>query len=194
VPENPSDALAVSQLDLVNNFMAIYNGFLVNHVALDAASNAGNHTYIQLIELDDDPQTGPSNVSLYVKKVDGQTDQLFLRLSGNGSVIQISNYQIYSITPTPTQNSYFTFLPGKIIAYFGNFTSLPNNTLNLIPPVATNIMTVSFCPTGTTAGYKPVVSLVAPATKDDFYTSIKVTANPLGAPVVASYYLVLANF
>ena len=192
VPENPSDFLATSQLDILNDFTSIFNIFLKNHSALNSAT-AGNHTNIQLLDLENDPQTGVNEISLYAKKIEGQTDQLFLRYSGNTQELPVTNYQIYSLLPTPTQRSFFTFLPGGIIAYFGDFTTLVNNTLNLLPPLAKKIITVSFCPSSVSPGFKPAVNIVQPS--NEFYTAIKVNSNSVinGTPP-ACYYLVLANF
>lgn len=191
VPESPSDFLATSQLDILNDFTSIFNIFLKNHSSLNSAT-AGNHTNIQLLDFQASPQTGVSELSVYAKKVDKQTDQLFLRYSGNGTEVPITNYQIYSLLATDDQISYFTFLPGGIIAYFGSFIKLPNNTLNLVPPVATKIITISFCPSGD-ADLKPAVNLIQPA--NEFYTAIKVNANStLNTNPPACYYLVLANF
>ena len=193
VPQSPSQTLNDSQPDLLQNFQSIFNIFQLNHVSLTTPTTSGNHTIVQLIELEDTPQTGPSEISVYVNKVAGQTDQIFLQFSGDGQEVQLTTYQIYSLSNS-APNTYFTFLPGNIIVYFGSFVSLPNNQLILSPSVAKNIISMSFCPIGSTASYKPRVSLQAPI--NEFYKAINVFSSvsfisPQPAP--SCYYCVLAN-
>lgn len=192
VPKQPTDSLATSQPDLMANFQSLFNIFGNNHVSLDAGATAGNHTIIQLIELDNVPQTSPTEISIYVNKVEGQTDQVFLQYGGNGQEVQMTNYQIYSLTGT-SPNSYFTFLPGKMIAYFGSFVKLPNNQLILQPGVAIHIISMAFCPIGTISNFKPKVTLQQPS--NEFYTTINVfAAAGINVPAPSCYYFVLANF
>lgn len=188
VPENLSDTLADSQPEFLDNFLKLYNTFKVNHVALDAGATAGNHTIVQLLEQGQAIQTDLNEISVYTKDVAGQTDQVFLRYQGNGQEIQLTNYQIYSINST----TFFTFLPGKILVYFGSFTTLPSNVLSLFPAIAKKIMSVSFCPIGNTPTYKPKIVLQQPSS--GFYTRINVTSSLFfnQAPP-ACYYLILAN-
>jgi hypothetical protein len=188
VPVLPGDTFAVSQPDILANFQALSNIFQVNHETLESVtSNSANHTIIELIQQSTGFQTDVGEISVYVKEVEGQTDQVFLRYQGNGTEVQITNYQLYTVG----NNAYFTFLPGKIILYFGVIAMSPT-TINLVPPVAKNIMTVNFTPLGPAVNaLKPNVTLPS-ANDKGFITSI----NVLGAtPVkVQYYYLVLANF
>lgn len=190
VPEFPSDTLNVTQPELFDNFAAIFNAFLVNHIPLNEA-NQGNHTIIQLIEQLNDPQTNSNDLAVYTKDAPGQTDQIFMKFQKNGQVFQFTNYQIYSIFAGPTQSSYFTFLPGRIIVYFGSFTSLPNNNqLNLIPPIATNIITVSQVPTGLTLANKANVSLLRNGA--GLYNAVLFKTGLLNI-ALPSNYLIMAN-
>jgi hypothetical protein len=192
VPENPSDSLATTQPEFLTNFLSLYNTFLVNHVALDAGATAGHHTIIELVEQENPLQTGVSEISVYTKEVAGQTDQVFLRYQGNGQEIQLTNYQLYSLNQPVGQTAFFTFLPGKILVYFGSFTTLPNNVLSLFPAIAKKIISVSFCPIGNTPTFKPKIVLQQPSS--GFFTGINVTAGVFfnQAPP-ASYYIVMAN-
>lgn len=192
VPENPSDSLADSQPEMLQNFLSLYEIFKRNHIALDAGATAGDHSIVQLLEQDHSFETNVSEISMYAKDVAGQTDQVFLRYQGNGQEIQLTNYQIYSLVQPSGGSAFFTFLPGKIIVYFGSFTTLPNNVLSLSPPIAKKIITISFCPIGNTPTYKPKVTLQQPSS--GFYTGINVTASILfnQAPPPC-YYLVMAN-
>jgi hypothetical protein len=194
VPADPSDALATSQPQLLNNFLTMFNAFQVNHVPLNAAANAGNHTIIQLLEQDNDFQTGVGEISVYVKKVENQTDQVFLGYQGNGQVIQYTNYQIYSIPPTNNQTSFFTFLPGGVIVYFGAvglFNNANNNILNLNPPIAKHIITVDVVTIGVTPNGKYPVSLIE--TPNGIFNQIKIGKFFIPFPILACNYLVMAN-
>jgi hypothetical protein len=191
VPENFSDTLADSQPEFLDNFLKLYNTFMVNHVALDGGATAGNHTIVQLLEQGQAIQTDLNEISVYTKDVAGQTDQIFLRYQGNGQEFQLTNYQIYSINPT----TFFTFLPGKILVYFGSFTSLPNNTLNLFPAIAKKIITMSFCAISPLANFQSGKSkIVLQQPSNGFFTALNVTSSfffQQAAP--PSYYIVLAN-
>ena len=168
VPANRPDDLATSQPQLLNNFLQIYNIFANNHIALDSASNAGNHTIIQLFEQSNAIQTNTGEINVYTKDVEGQTDQIFLKYQGpSGQEFQFTTYQIYSLIPTDTQISYFTFLPGNILIYFGTINSpAKQNTLDLKPSVGKNLITANFTPIMTVPSipllgdaYKPSISI-----------------------------------
>jgi hypothetical protein len=203
VPQNPSDTLDVTQRQLLANFQAMFNAFLVNHVSLTGGATAGNHTIVQLLEQDSDPQTDTSEISVYVKEVEGQTDQIFLKYQGNaGQVIQLTNYQIYALPQTPTLSQFFTFLPGKLLVYFGSFSTLQTNVLNLFPAIAKNIMTISLCPNlpqnFKNLSYKPSIKLITPDSDDGFYDKIKLVPDSSGIKGSSSelppcFYIIIAN-
>lgn len=163
-PNTPYTKLSFAdwQIQFIQNFTQLATAFAENHVPLDHATTAirGNHTYVKMPEQTGDPQTGSQEFSIYSKDVDNQTDQLFFTYPGNTPVVQFTNYQIYSVTPTSRQTTYFTFLPGKLLIYFGTFGpfsggSLETNILKLNPPVAKNILSVQLCTKGTTPKYTP---------------------------------------
>lgn len=195
VPEQPSDALAISQSEIQNNFQQIFNIFQKNHISLDALTSAGNHTNIQLKEQEGSPQTDPSVINIYVKDDPKTTDQIFLKYQGNGQEFQLSCYQIYGLTQFSDFMPFITFLPGRILVYFGFINPASfSNILELYPPIAKNIMSVSLCPFTTNANllfFKPWISLI----KSDkgFYSKIKFTPAATGSPVPSLYYMVLAN-
>jgi hypothetical protein len=190
VPMNPSDELATTQPAFLSNFLQLYNTFKVDHTQINDVTDGGNHTVVHLLEQKNPPQTDVSEISVYTKSVDGQTDQIFLRYQGNGQEIQFTNYQLYEIKNIPDQTAFFTFLPGKIIVFFGSFTSLKNNTLTLFPPVAINIFGMSFCPrsaTAVTTDFKCQVNLL-PETGGVF-SKILVKSTSSGAPPASSYVI-----
>lgn len=193
VPNTPAlteTTLADSQPQFLINFQELFRIFAINHEPLNSAI-AGDHSMVELVEQDHAIQTGTSEITIYSKDVPGQTDQVFIRYQGNGQEFQYTNYQIYAVTPQNGQVPYFTFLPGGLILYFGTFTTLPKDLLNLYPPVALNIITMDFCPT-TTISNKPKV--VIPAAQGRTYKSIIVTAaNNINTTAPSCFYAVLAN-
>lgn len=187
VPQNPTDSFAFSQESLLDNFISMDFSFEQNHVPLTAASGAGNHTVIELLQQMGAQQTDISTISLYAKNVKGQTDQLFLRYQGNGPEVQISNYQIYSLPQIGSQVQYFTFLPGRIIVYFGTFSpgSFFNqnpelNRILLQPALAFNILYAGIYPMGTNPGYK--LAVILPAISGGPYPFITANTGLFGAP------------
>src|ERR1700741_1033432 len=90
-PPKPNSSIGGAQDPFITNFMEMYNAFKVNHVALDAASDLGNHTVIDLLDSFGGFQTDVGEISVYAKTVKDQTDQLFLTLQGNSQDIQYSN-------------------------------------------------------------------------------------------------------
>jgi hypothetical protein len=116
----PGHTIARGQQDFLNDFASLYTAFMTNHIPLDATSNAGNHTFLQMAEQMSAPQTQQGEISVYVKNIPGQTDQVFLKYQ-SGTELQLTNYQLFAITPTTTEIRYFTMLPGKIIVFFGTF-------------------------------------------------------------------------
>lgn len=195
-PQFRKDSVASSQPQLLDNFMALFNAFNRNHVSLDAASGAGNHTVVELLEQGSSLQTDVDEVAIYTKAVDGQGDQAFFRFQGNGTEFQLSAYQIYTLSQTQTPNSYFTFLPGNLLIYFG-LTPAGTGitiTMDLIPPVQKNIMTVSAVPSGANTSvlnYKPSVSFEKNV--HGFYSKINFVYNGRTVPAPPTFYVVIAN-
>lgn len=194
VPERPSDSYSTSQPEFLANFISLYQAFLKNHQPI-SGTNQGVHTILELLQQTGDAQTDLNEISFYSKNVDGQTAQVFVRINNNGTAYQLTNYQIYSLNQVANQTSYFTVLPGKFLVYFGSFTSLTNNILNLNPPIAKNIVGLDFTPIGTTPNYKPVVNPIKEANGEINklqVTSANLRNTGLGtAP--ACYYFVVVN-
>jgi len=168
-----NDSLATSQPQFLNNFAGFYAAFLQDHVALDSVSEAGYHTVARMLEQKNSFQTDLGEISIYAKKVEGQSDQLFLKYQGQGQEIQLTTYQIYSLNPITKgkkiiQHQYFTFFPGNLLIYFGDIVY--NNNIKLFPTIAKRIITVSLCPTNTFPSFIPSVKLI----KDNngFFTDI----------------------
>lgn len=182
-PDQPFNA---SQDELLNNFQFLYDAFSKNHVALDAASNAGNHNTIELPGQISQQQTNSGEISVYSRKVEDQTEQLFMRYQGNQTEFQVSTYQIYSIPDlksgaTTIQTTNLTFLPGNLLVYFG-WVKNPLFKLSLYPFVAKNVVSAIFC--GKDAAVQtPNVTLEL---SGNIYTTINIDQ-------FARYYTVLVN-
>lgn len=172
-PNTPTVTLPYAdwQIQFIQNFTQFNTAFSQDHVPLTDPTNQGNHTYVHMPEQPEDsaPQTGSNEFSIYAKNVEDQTDQLFFVYPGNTPIVQFTNYQIYSVqprvSPNIAQTTFFTFLPGGLLIYFGSygpFTSSAtgsktetDNTLFLNPPIAKNIAGVNFCIKGTTPDFTP---------------------------------------
>ena len=196
VPEFTTDTFATTQKQLLTNFQRLYERFSVNHVPLDDATNPGNHTKTELLETEQGTgiQTDISEISIYAKNVERQTDQVFFQYQGNQPEFQYTNYQLYSLNPNPPdQIAYFTFLPGKILVYFGVFTPRANgNVLDLSPAVSRNVLSGSLCPVGNTPLPKPGTNIPTP--KEGIIQGIEVVDTAtVGGVAPSCYYIVMAN-
>lgn len=155
-PNTPllKDPFSVWQEKMLNNFMIMDPAFAVNHVALEAVSNAGNHTVVNLLEQSRDQQTGGLEMTAYAKDIPYQTDQLYMRYNGNGTVFQFTNYQIYPLNVSNIQSAFFTTLPGGLIVYFGKMFHPTGNPIQLYPQICTNIVSINCTGMGSSAAIK----------------------------------------
>jgi len=113
-----------------------------------------------------------------------------MRYQGNGKEFQLTQYQIYSIKSTPQQTSYFTFLPGGIIVYFGRVNATGTQfTLNINPAVCTNITGINLCPIGDVSS-NLVQSNIAPTAIDEKFNSLILTSTTANAN---QYYVIFGN-
>lgn len=192
-----------SQLDFLTNFQILYDAFTRNHVALDATTNLGNHTYIELLSKDASYQTDASDISIYCKPVENQGNQIFLRYPGNQDEFQLSCYQIYSVE----KDNYFTFLPGKILLYFGSktlstttvttntgisSTSTKQGVIELVPPIATNIVSVHATPIYISTNYFAAYenpTILKPVAQNGFYKQVILRSQNLNKV----FYIITAN-
>lgn len=155
----PTDNIAKSQGDFLNNFQRLYESWSRDHVSLDAGASFGNHNVARIKEVKTGVNTSVSEIAMYTKRVDRQTDQLFIRNQGNGQEIQYTNWQINAVPPNTipgpndttiiVQTRYFTFLPGGVIIYFGEvIPTFDRFPIFLNPPVCTNISSINLCVIG----------------------------------------------
>ena len=193
VPTAPGDTFAESQPDLLNNFMALANIFAVNHVPLDASFANGNHTYMEMFEQENDPQTGTSQIAAYAKQVNGQATQVFLRSLGNSVPYQLTAYQIY---PTMLANTYFTLLPGNIMMYFGTIPAKLPSSFDLFPKICDKIISIVVNASGGLSpsnGYNPWVTITAPS-EDNLIGQINLFQAAATSTLPTAFnYIVLGN-
>jgi hypothetical protein len=204
LPDNPpvynsqipivNTTIAEAQKLFLNNFSTLFDAFSVNHIALNDPTNPGNHNVVQLLEQELSESTQSQEISIYSKKVDGQTDQLFMRYQGNGKEFQLTEYQIYAIPVTTQQEAYFTFLPGKLIVYFGRIFSFGTNefNINIDPAPKTNLSGLNLCPVASAIGFnvpQPNVRLQQPS--NGFYTQFILNSSP--KPMLDNFYLFFGN-
>jgi len=207
-PNTPSVKLNFAdwQIQFIQNFTQLASAFSQNHVPLNdpTVENRGNHTYIQLPQQTTDAQTGSTEFSIFSKDLENQTDQIFFTYPGNTPVVQFTNYQIYSLKDTLQQISFFTFLPGGLLIYFGIFVTFGNdkNTLFLNPPISRNIVSINLCHIGSTPKYTPAATFgtwsldaygqLVPG-KQDIIKEIYINPNIKDTKQQAMYYCVVVN-
>lgn len=183
-----STTIAEAQKLFQNNFERLFEAFNTDHVSLIDPTNPGNHSVIRLVELPKSESTLPSEIAIYSKKVEGQTDQLFMRQQGNGTEFQLTEFQIYTIQPNDNQKAYFSLLPGGIIVYFGRVVGFAQKEVNIdINPPASNILGVNLAGI-TTVSQQPNVSLVG-----NSQTKISVVKLKSIDPIPDQFYLFFGN-
>ena len=210
IPPGPSTSIGDGQTDFLENFMALYNAFMVNHVPLDASESSGDHTIIQLLDQTGQFQTNAGEISVYAKQIldsddiPTQSDQIFMRYQGNAQEFAFTNYQLYNVvTPNPLDRYYFTSLPGGLIVYFGLVNvKLANQgfgesfPFKLLPAICKNIMSVNFCTVGTVSNLVPIIVLEEPNT-NGIYTTIGLIdiIGSVGGriPPTQLYFIVVGN-
>lgn len=193
---NVNDDLATSQGQFLVNFQKLYEAFALNHVPLDGGATAGNHTIVELLN-GAGFQTDAGELSLDARPVEGQTGQLFMRYqsnSKNNQDVQYTNYQLYFQDIIQNgQLGGFTTLPGGLIVYFGavNFTATnAGGTLYLNPFITKELLSVTFCASGTVPTQAP--SFTTLAERPNLITTLVPQANTF-SPNFIYYYLIVGK-
>lgn len=200
VPELTSDSLDESQPEFLNNFITLFDIFARNHKPIDDPLVPGNHTIIELKEQVTPIQTNVSEINIYNKNVDTSTNQVFLRYQGNGQEFAYTCYQIYGITPeypNKGQFSYFTFLPGEILMYFGSFIPASKQSiykLGLFPPIAKKIISIAADQSFTNSStffQKPLAYPIK--NKDGYFDTVEFRRSTFDGDIPPCYYIVVVN-
>lgn len=192
-PNTPAREISVAdaQPQFLGNFETLFDYFGRNHVALNDATNPGNHTIIEMLQRNNPQATRLDELGLYSKLVKGQTNEPFLRYPASGNEFQWTDFQIYEIDPTDKQEAYFTSLPGGIIVYFGKVLSNGKKefSIDINPALSISIMGVNtVCIGGINLGLQPPnVSLLAPA---GLVTQVVLSSS---RPMSDNYYLIFGN-
>jgi hypothetical protein len=184
------------QVNFLANFQRLGIAFSINHVALDATSNAGNHTYVDFVARDKIPEISISDFGIFSSFDTSKIPQLFMSFQNNQS-FQYTAYQIFPVDPPiANQTTYFTILPGSLIAIFGKVSCAGKTffSLNLSPPLIKDggLISMCFTPVDNT-GLTPTV---IPAAWEGKYLQIQLSSNVPGTgsnPLSDYYYLIIGN-
>ena len=196
----PGDSIGTSQPDFLANFASLFTAFAQNHEDLDNTL-VGNHTIIEMPAQTANFLSNAGEISVYTRSEEEEGTQVFLKYQGTAEEFQFSCYQIYSVPPIPlpfggTQTLFFTFLPGRVLLYFGTYSiaigRVNPGQLTLVPPVATGIITMDFCASGITPFFKPIVTLQVQ--DNGIISKINLSSPSNLTPITApSQYIVLAK-
>jgi len=133
---NRGDFLAISQKQLLSNWNAMYNAFLVDHVSLTANDNSGRHDVLTLRPQATDPTTSSTQSAIYNKLDANNQPQLFFRPDTNQTPIQLTNSNLNTLQ-TGGGSSQSSFLAGPFTIYFGFIVNCPNSQIVTLTPSST---------------------------------------------------------
>lgn len=114
---NINDFCAISQKQILANFKAINDTWLINHVALTAVEDVGKHFALTLRPTTD-PTTLVNQSAIYNKLVTS-VPQLFYRPNSNATPIQLSNSNLNTLQTGAANNQQISFLAGPFTIYMG---------------------------------------------------------------------------
>lgn len=132
----PGDFLAISQKQILANFQAIANTWLIDHVPLTADEDVGKHTSLTFRPQSVDPTTAIGQIALYNKLITS-VPQLFYRPSLNQTPIQLSNSNLNTLQTGATADAQSSFLAGPFTIYFGFFPNCPLGQIITLLPAST---------------------------------------------------------
>ncbi|MDD5551240.1 MAG: hypothetical protein PHS34_08275 [Candidatus Omnitrophica bacterium] len=179
-----TDLLSQSQVDILNNFIAIKTWVDINHETFSSA-NSGKHKFVTCTEQASDPVTAINEMAIFSKDVAGST-ALFLRKENNGTVIDFTTSTL-AASGTAT-------LPCGLIMKWGTGTIASGSATSAVitfgAAFSTSIYNVQVTPYGSRSGgaAQDYVLNAIDLTTANF----KVTRTPtyVGA-AVSFYYLAL---
>ena len=192
----------------LTNFEQIYTSFDNNHEPLDAVSNAGNHTNVQLFDQPISPTVSKGELALFSQMVSSQVDQIFMKYQDNKTQFQWTNYQIFVVSPIGnSQTTQFTMLPGGIICYFGTWTGKAaqpgNNPGNLTPllylnqpNIAKNLLSANFTQiTPIIPSQVSATPSVSPQIENGLVNAVQLSVTNIlnVSGNITFYYMILAN-
>lgn len=152
----PTDQLSVSQEDLLQNFMSMYNAFLQNHGEFDS-SIAGKHATTQFYSLVADVPTLQDEVALYARATGpGNEAELYYRGPDNETPINISRAETTGVAPNGsgsfnlTQGIKVQWRAGTVAANTASITINWEDLPNITQFGGTPIFTAAFMRPGAT--------------------------------------------
>jgi hypothetical protein len=186
---NRSDFLAISQKQLLANYTAIYNAFLVDHVNLTSNDNFGMHDDLTFRPQSADPVTDSSQSAIYSKIV-SNFPQLFFKPDSNQTPIQLTNSNLNTIQTGAPDGTQSSFLAGPFTIYMGFIRSCPSGQLVTLLP-ATNLLYVGLSTVIITVAQGLFTTAVATdITANEFTVTYGVNALPRGATI---YYMAIGQ-
>lgn len=167
-----NQTLGGSQSIINANFTLIGSNFSQNHVGF-GLTNAGDHTYVDLVSQSSDSNPATGIVSHYSKSVSGATEWFFQR-ENSGGVIQMSAGTAF------TSGAFLsaigqTFIAGGIQLKWISFTA-PGNTSTIINFTSSPYNLTAFPTQGMAAWVNP-----APLYISGISTTSIAISNPLAA-------------
>lgn len=127
----PTDIIANSQADLLNNFMEINTLVDVNHQTFGAA-DAGKHKFLQMPEQSVAPDTAVNEAGLYAAVgATSDTTELVFRRENNGAAIAFTE----CVAPAANNATGWTRLPSGIIMQWGTI-AVVNGNATIVFPIA----------------------------------------------------------
>lgn len=147
-----TDALSQSQQDILNNFLANYNAFNVNHVTFNAGADMGKHKWLTLPQQASTPPItfGATEMALYSAQspYNAAVNEIFINKTNQATVVQIpSTASLLSVASDPGNNvSGWTYLPSGILLKWANGNANGNTAITFPVaadiPVFTNVMSI----------------------------------------------------
>jgi len=170
-----------------DNFLAINDGFSINHLALDAVSDYGKHKYVSMPEQAASPGTDAHEGALFSAEgaVSGVTELCFQRegIAATGAYIEMT-----------AKSGNYTYLPSGILLRWGNNTWTGDQTAVVAntPPYFTAVYSVQMTELNT-LGYNRFIyyvsATVIPATRVDL-RAVGKNASGVDSDVPANYLII----
>lgn len=171
-----TDQILISYKQLKNNFQAINNAFVANHIGLTQdATISGMHSTLDCRPQTGDPTTSSTQIALYNKLVNS-IPELFFRPPSDGTPIQMT-YPSIKIDGSSNQ---YSFIAGPFIVYGGTLTGPTNGQVITLTPGTTLLYVdlIAIAPVNPqNAGYAIPTALNTPANSFTFTAPQTVVSN-----------------
>ncbi len=134
--------ISATQEPILNNFQAINDFFVQNHVGFIDPINYGKHTFTTFPFQSSDPSTDSAEMALYSKATGSGPNpgELFYRYPSDGTVVQMTPIGTGSGENVPN----FCYLAEGLVMFWGIANNLSAGTTNIINlPTGINIPTLS---------------------------------------------------